>query len=320
MGKRGRRGAESDDDYEESPSQRQRVDDDDDDDVQYEEEPESQFVKGAIVKVVLRNFMTYGRPVEIRPGPRLNLVLGPNGTGKSSFVCAMCIGLGFPTKASFLPFSSPPPRATPRLLGENTNTPLGDMLSRSARAASRPREGNPRVRQDWRAGSRDHHLAQPGSWRAAAHSLPHDLQHRGVQVQAERCATAVHLPLWKGLPSEHLAPRPAPGKSATIKEVAKKMQEMNVQMDNLCQARGAAPPCRRARSPVVQTSTRTPEPPPRPPYLPQFLPQDRVVAFAQLSPVELLEETEKAVGAHGRPHESRPSGPPPPPFTFLLGP
>lgn len=100
--KRGRRADasdEEDEDYEEAtPSQRQRVDGDDDENVEYNPEPESQFVKGAITRVVLRNFMTYGGPVEIKPGPRLNLVLGPNGTGKSSFVCAICIGLGFGTK------------------------------------------------------------------------------------------------------------------------------------------------------------------------------------------------------------------------------
>ena len=30
---------------------------------------------------------------EIRPSPGLNVVLGPNGTGKSSIVCAICLGL-----------------------------------------------------------------------------------------------------------------------------------------------------------------------------------------------------------------------------------
>jgi len=38
--------------------------------------------------------MTYGVGVVIKPGPRLNLVLGPNGTGKSSLVCALCVCLG----------------------------------------------------------------------------------------------------------------------------------------------------------------------------------------------------------------------------------
>ncbi|KAL9986165.1 hypothetical protein ACROYT_G000260 [Oculina patagonica] len=35
---------------------------------------------------------TYG-DCEFRPGPHLNVLLGPNGTGKSSVVCAMCLGL-----------------------------------------------------------------------------------------------------------------------------------------------------------------------------------------------------------------------------------
>ena len=41
----------------------------------------------------LESFLTYDK-VEIFPGPRVNLVIGPNGTGKSSIVCALCLGLG----------------------------------------------------------------------------------------------------------------------------------------------------------------------------------------------------------------------------------
>jgi len=36
------------------------------------------FRKGSIIKVEVKNFMTYGHAV-IEPGPHLNLVLGPNG-------------------------------------------------------------------------------------------------------------------------------------------------------------------------------------------------------------------------------------------------
>lgn len=43
----------------------------------------------------LHNFVTYDE-VEFRPGPYLNMILGPNGTGKSSIACAICLGLGFP--------------------------------------------------------------------------------------------------------------------------------------------------------------------------------------------------------------------------------
>jgi len=47
--------------------------------------------------VEVKNFMTYAE-CTIEPGPTLNLVLGPNGTGKSSFVCALCVGLAGSTK------------------------------------------------------------------------------------------------------------------------------------------------------------------------------------------------------------------------------
>ena len=51
---------------------------------------------GAIVRVKLTNFVTY-TSAEFRPGPSLNMVIGPNGTGKSTLVCAICLGLGWPT-------------------------------------------------------------------------------------------------------------------------------------------------------------------------------------------------------------------------------
>ncbi|KAF8324580.1 uncharacterized protein EI90DRAFT_3129760 [Cantharellus anzutake] len=53
------------------------------------------YVPGSIVRVKLHNFVTYD-DVEFRPGPYLNMILGPNGTGKSSIACAICLGLGFP--------------------------------------------------------------------------------------------------------------------------------------------------------------------------------------------------------------------------------
>lgn len=52
---------------------------------------------GAIVKVKLTNFVTYESAV-FKPGPNLNMVIGPNGVGKSSLVCAICLGLGWGTK------------------------------------------------------------------------------------------------------------------------------------------------------------------------------------------------------------------------------
>ncbi|PHH63545.1 hypothetical protein CDD81_5732 [Ophiocordyceps australis] len=52
------------------------------------------FQPGAIVCVRVENFVTYEK-AEFFPGPHLNMVIGPNGTGKSSLVCAICLGLGY---------------------------------------------------------------------------------------------------------------------------------------------------------------------------------------------------------------------------------
>ncbi|TFK29037.1 chromosome structural maintenance protein smc5 [Coprinopsis marcescibilis] len=55
------------------------------------------FIPGSIVRIQLRNFVTYDF-VEFRPGPYLNMIIGPNGTGKSSIACAIALGLNFPPK------------------------------------------------------------------------------------------------------------------------------------------------------------------------------------------------------------------------------
>ena len=47
---------------------------------------------GAIVRVKLTDFVTY-TDATFYPGPALNMVIGPNGTGKSTLVCAICLGL-----------------------------------------------------------------------------------------------------------------------------------------------------------------------------------------------------------------------------------
>lgn len=52
---------------------------------------------GSIVRVTLKNFVTY-TAAEFHPGPSLNMVIGPNGTGKSTLVCAICLGLGWDPK------------------------------------------------------------------------------------------------------------------------------------------------------------------------------------------------------------------------------
>ena len=43
---------------------------------------------GSIVRVRMVNFLTYDE-CEVFPGPRLNIILGPNGTGKSTVTHAI---------------------------------------------------------------------------------------------------------------------------------------------------------------------------------------------------------------------------------------
>ncbi|CEH18097.1 Structural maintenance of chromosome protein SMC5/Spr18, SMC superfamily [Ceraceosorus bombacis] len=52
------------------------------------------YLPGSIVRVKLEHFVTYDA-VEFYPGPHLNMIIGPNGTGKSTVVCAIALGLGW---------------------------------------------------------------------------------------------------------------------------------------------------------------------------------------------------------------------------------
>lgn len=63
------------------------------------QEQYKQHVEGAIVRIKMENFLTYDM-CEVLPGPHLNMIVGANGTGKSSIVCAICLGLA--GKTSFI--------------------------------------------------------------------------------------------------------------------------------------------------------------------------------------------------------------------------
>eukprot|EP00238_Polyblepharides_amylifera_P012271 CAMPEP_0196576178 /NCGR_PEP_ID=MMETSP1081-20130531/5501_1 /TAXON_ID=36882 /ORGANISM="Pyramimonas amylifera, Strain CCMP720" /LENGTH=1016 /DNA_ID=CAMNT_0041894717 /DNA_START=240 /DNA_END=3290 /DNA_ORIENTATION=- len=144
--------------------------------------------------------MTFGY-VEFCPGTRLNLILGPNGTGKSSFVCAMCIGLA----------------GKPSLLGR------GDKVSEFIKRG-----------EDF------------------------------AIVEVTLCTGGTQRPLVisRKISKNNLSEWNINGQNANVAAVLEETKKLNVQLDNLC----------------------------------QFLPQDRVVAFSQLKPQDLLLETEKAIG------------------------
>jgi structural maintenance of chromosomes protein 5 len=48
------------------------------------------YQKGSVLRIGMLNFLTYDEG-EVFPGPKLNVVLGPNGTGKSTITHALCL-------------------------------------------------------------------------------------------------------------------------------------------------------------------------------------------------------------------------------------
>ncbi|KAI9220614.1 P-loop containing nucleoside triphosphate hydrolase protein [Blastocladiella britannica] len=50
------------------------------------------FVRGSVKKVTVTDFMVYTH-AEFDMHPKLNMIIGPNGTGKSTIVCALAVGL-----------------------------------------------------------------------------------------------------------------------------------------------------------------------------------------------------------------------------------
>ena len=60
----------------------------------------TRYVTGSIVRVKLSNFITYDA-IEFHPGPYLNMIIGPNGTGKSTIVCAIAPWPWFPSSGKW---------------------------------------------------------------------------------------------------------------------------------------------------------------------------------------------------------------------------
>ena len=57
---------------------------------EFEKLKELGFKRGMLLRVKMKNFLTYD-DCEVFPGPKLNVILGPNGTGKSTITHAVCL-------------------------------------------------------------------------------------------------------------------------------------------------------------------------------------------------------------------------------------
>eukprot|EP00252_Welwitschia_mirabilis_P000893 TRINITY_DN10890_c0_g1_i1.p1 TRINITY_DN10890_c0_g1~~TRINITY_DN10890_c0_g1_i1.p1 ORF type:complete len:1092 (-),score=272.58 TRINITY_DN10890_c0_g1_i1:474-3749(-) len=161
---------------------------------------EDDYLPGNIVEIRMQNFMTY-RDITTRPGSRLNLVIGPNGTGKSSIVCAIAIGLG----------------GEPQLLGRASN--IGDYVKRGEESGF-------------------------------------------ICISLRGHSEGEIITITRKIDRHNKSEWQLNGKSVPKRDVLDTVQKFNIQVCNLT----------------------------------QFLPQDRVCEFAKLTPIQLLEETEKAVG------------------------
>ncbi|KAH9295863.1 hypothetical protein KI387_039451, partial [Taxus chinensis] len=158
------------------------------------------YLPGNIVEIEIHNFMTYNHLMS-KPGPRLNLVIGPNGTGKSSLVCAIAIGLA----------------GEPQLLGRASN--IGDYVKRG----------------------------EESGW---------------IKISLRGNREGETITIRRKMDKQNKSEWQLNGQAVPKREVLDIIRKFNIQVGNLT----------------------------------QFLPQDRVCEFAKLSPIQLLEETEKAVG------------------------
>ncbi|KAI9462755.1 P-loop containing nucleoside triphosphate hydrolase protein [Russula earlei] len=159
------------------------------------------YVPGSIVRVQLHNFLTYDH-VEFHPGPHLNMIIGPNGTGKSSIACAIALGLNWP----------------PSILGRAAE--LNSFVKMGA-------------------------------------------MHGYIEIELKGKARKKNLVVRRNLSSTSKSSTyNINGQAATGREVTQRMNDLNVQVGNLC----------------------------------SFLPQDKVSEFAHMSPQQLLRETQRAAG------------------------
>lgn len=161
---------------------------------------EDDYLPGNITEIEIHNFMTY-EYLKCKPSSRLNLVIGPNGTGKSSLVCAIALGLG----------------GEPQLLGRASS--VGAYVKRGEESAY-------------------------------------------IKISLRGDTEEEELTIMRKIDIRNKSEWLFNGKVTPKKDVIEIIRRFNIQVNNLT----------------------------------QFLPQDRVCEFAKLTPIQLLEETEKAVG------------------------
>ncbi|KAK8251323.1 P-loop containing nucleoside triphosphate hydrolase protein [Phyllosticta capitalensis] len=163
--------------------------------------PPLQHQPGSLVRIRLKNFVTYSSAV-FNIGPALNMVIGPNGNGKSTVVCAICLGLGW----------SPQHLGRAKIIGEFVKHETREATIEIELAGGPPTRGRNFVIKR--------------------------------TIRKEDNKSTFYLD----------------GQLTPHKRITELCKAFSIQIDNLC----------------------------------QFLPQDRVVEFAALSPVQLLDQTQRA--------------------------
>ncbi|TKA57227.1 hypothetical protein B0A53_01183 [Rhodotorula sp. CCFEE 5036] len=203
--KRGGKAVRDEDDEEMDDGDEDKDDDDDDEGDQVKQQlvrDTDGYVTGSIVRIACHSFLTYDS-VEFRPGPALNMIIGPNGTGKSTIACAIAIGLGFPAK----------------------------VLGRSTKLSAYCK--NDSTEETW------------------------------IELELKGHPGEANLTIRRYLSRDSEKSKfEIDGSEVPAKDVIEKMEELQVQVANLC----------------------------------TFLPQDRVAAFAMMTASERLRETQKAAG------------------------
>ncbi|KAG9096070.1 Structural maintenance of chromosomes protein 5 [Ceratobasidium sp. 370] len=168
-------------------------------------DPADGFIPGAIVGIRLHNFLTYD-DVDFRCGPHLNMLIGANGTGKSSIAGAIAIGLG----------------GSPNILGRQS-------------------EIQGFVKNGKKDGFVEIELKGPAGERNLVIQRQLTTLNKGTKFLLN-------------------------GESISNRDLKTKLEELNVQVTNLC----------------------------------AFLPQDKVSEFANMNPQMLLRETQRAAGTSHR--------------------